>query len=423
RFDTSNPPGDEAACVAFIGELLDAAGLETRIVARDPARPNLIARLPGEGRAAPLLLHGHVDVVPAADGEWSHPPFGGTIADDLVWGRGALDMKGGFAMLLCALLRAKAQGATPPGDVVLAVLSDEEAGGDLGARFLVEQHPELFGGIRYAIGEFGGFSLEIGGRRFYPVQVSEKQTCSLRATVRGPGGHGALPLRGGAMARLARLLGRLDRRRLPVHVTPVTRAMIDSIAGALPFPRGHALRLLLNPRLTDRVLDLAGEQARAFDALLHNTVNATVVRGGEAVNVIPGAVAVELDGRLLPGHGPDEMLAELHSLAGPGLELEVLRHEPGPPEPDLGLYGTLAATLREADPDGTPVPMLLPGATDGRHFARLGIQTYGFLPMRLPSEFRFMKLVHAADERVPVDALEFGTAAICKVLRRFDRGA
>ncbi len=420
RFDTSNPPGNEAACIGFIDALLTESGLETRIVARDPDRPNLIARLPGTGKASPLLLYGHVDVAPTAGQQWRYPPFEGILADGFVWGRGAIDMKGGVAMLLSALMRARAEGIDPPGDVVLAVLADEEAGGHFGARFLVDEHPELFAGIQYAIGEFGGFNLEIAGRRFYPIQVAEKQTCSLRVTLRGPGGHGALPLRGGAMAGLGRLLERLDRRRLPVHVTPVACEMIEAIAGALPFPHRNALSLLLNRRLTDRVLDLAGKQAAPFDPLLHNTVNATIVRGGAAANVIPSEVVVELDGRLLPGQPPETLVAEVCALVGQEVEIEVLQHDPGPPAPDMGLYATLAAILREDDSDATPVPMLLPGVTDARHFARLGIQTYGFLPMQLPRELEFSKLIHAADERIPAGALEFGTAAIVKVLQRFD---
>lgn len=215
RFDTSNPPGNEAACIGFIETLLSEAGLETRVMARRADRPNLIARLRGGGRASPILLHGHVDVVPTVGQEWRYPPFAGTIADGFVWGRGALDMKGGVAMLLAALLRFQAEGLSPPGDVILAVLSDEEAGGDFGARFLVEKHPEQFAGVRHAIGEFGGFRLDVAGRRLYPIQVAEKEICSMRATLRGPGGHGALPMRGGAMARLAGLLRRLDNRRLP----------------------------------------------------------------------------------------------------------------------------------------------------------------------------------------------------------------
>lgn len=199
--------------------------------------------------------------------------------------------------------------------------------------------------------------------------------------------------------------------------------MVETIAAALPFPRSAILRLLLAPRLSDRVLEVAGEQAALFDPLLHNTVNATVVRGGEAANVIPSEVAVELDGRLIPGQRPDALVAELHALVGNDVEIEVVRHDPGPSTTDMALYGTLASVLCEADPDAIPVPMLLPGVTDARHFARLGIQTYGFLPMNLPADLQFMKLIHAADERIPVSALEFGTTAIVKLLERFGEAA
>src|SRR5918992_4674134 len=233
RFDTTNPPGAECACIEWVAGLVREAGLEARIVAKDDARPNLVARLRGEGRAPPFLMQGHVDVVPAT-GDWSRPPFGGEVAGGYVWGRGALDMKGGVAMMLAAFLRASAADSPPPGDVVLCLLSDEEAGGDYGARFIVENHAELFDGVRYAIGEFGGFTMEIAGRRFYPMMVAEKQLCSLRATLRGPAGHGSLPIRDGAMGRLGRLLAALDRRRLPVHVTSPARAMIEAIAAEAP---------------------------------------------------------------------------------------------------------------------------------------------------------------------------------------------
>ena len=419
RFDTTNPPGNEGPCIAFVEGLLREAGLATTILAKDPARPNLLARLPGAGDAPPLLLYGHVDVVTTAGQTWRYPPFEGREADGYVWGRGALDMKGGVAMMLAAVLRARAEGLTPPGDVLLAILSDEEDGGDYGARYLVEEHADRFAGVRYALGEFGGFSLHIGGRRFYPIQVAEKQVCSLRLTVRGPGGHGSLPMRGGAMAQLARLLTRLDRRRLPVHVTPVARRFLETLAAASGQPTRLLLRQLLNPRLTDRVLDLLGERGKVFDPLLHHTVNATIVRGGEKINVCPSEVSVELDGRLLPGYGPDDLIAELRAIVGGGVEIEVIRHDPGPPEPDLGLFDTLAGVLREADPEGIAVPLLLAGVTDGRFFARLGIQTYGFLPMRLPADFNFSASIHAADERIPVEAVAFGAEAIYRALQRF----
>ena len=422
RFDTTNPPGNEAACIAFINDLLRTAGFETMLLARTPERPNLIARLAGQGRAAPLLLYGHVDVVTTASQQWRHPPFEGHLAEGYIWGRGALDMKGGVAMLLSAFLRANAENASLPGDVVLAIVSDEEAGGDVGARYLIEEHPALFSGIRYALGEFGGFSMFIGGRRFYPIMISEKQICAVQVVMRGPGGHGSMPLRGGAMTKLARVLQRLEQP-LPVHITPVARLMFEQIAAALPAPAGLMIRQLLNPALTDRLLAMLGERGRTFAPLLHNTVSATVVRGGEKFNVIPSEITLGLDGRLLPGYQPANMLAELRQRLGDEIELEVLRYDPGPAEPNLGLFQTLADILREADTEGVPVPLLLSGVTDGRYFSRLGIQTYGFLPMRLADDFNFSQTIHAADERIPVEALAFGANAIYQALLRFGQAA
>jgi acetylornithine deacetylase/succinyl-diaminopimelate desuccinylase-like protein len=418
RFDTSNPPGNERECIQWIQRLLEEIGCEVRIVASDPTRPNLIARLPGRGTATPLLLQGHVDVV-AARGEWRHDPFAGELSDGYVWGRGALDMKGGVAMMLAAFMRAKLAGAQPPGDVILCLMADEEAGSDYGAEFLVREHPELFKDVRYSLGEFGGFTMEISGTRFYPIMVAEKQVCWTRATLHGAAGHGSLPIRGGAMGKLGRLLGGLDRRRLPVHVTPVARSMIDAIAAELSPSLALPLRGLLVPALTDRLLGVFGERGRVFDPLLHNTASATVVRGGEKVNVIPGEVSIDLDCRLLPGFGPEEIFSELRSLAGAEMEFEILRHDPVASEPDLTLFETLAGTLRELDPAAKPIPLLLPAVTDGRFFSSLGIQTYGFLPMQLPPEMPFMELIHAENERLPADSMEFGTRAIRRVLERF----
>ncbi len=419
RFDTTNPPGDEGECIAFIQRLLEAAGIETKLYTQVPNRPNLVARLPGRGAAPPLLLQGHVDVVTAENQIWQYPPFTGEIVDDTVWGRGALDMKGGVAMMLAALIRAKVEELVPPGDVILAAVVDEEALGGHGARYLVEQHAELFEGVRYAIGEFGGFTLHIGTQKFYPIMIAEKQACWMRATVRGPGGHGSMPVRGGAMARLGRLLQDLDRQRLPVHVTPPARMMFDTIASALNGPTGLILKQLTRPGLADRVLGLLGERGRLFDPLLHNTVSPTILHGSDKINVIPNQVSVELDGRLLPGFRPDQMIAELQAIAGEDIEFEVLHYQPGPAEPDMGLFETLGDILRQADPDGVPAPLLLSGTTDGRIFSQLGIQTYGFLPMQLPPDFNFSGTIHGADERIPMVALDFGAEAIYQLLQRF----
>ena len=421
RFDTTNPPGNERACIEFVDGLLRDAGLETTVVGPEPERPSLVARLPGAGTAPPLLLQGHVDVVPTTGQQWSRDPFGGEVADGFIWGRGALDMKGAVAMMVSAVLRAKSERLEPAGDVVLAVLADEEAGSDCGAAWLARERADLLEGVKYALGEFGGFSMDVGDRRLYPIQVDEKRVCWMRATVRGPGGHGSLPMRGGTIAKLAAMLRTLDRKRLPVHVTPVMERSIDAIADAMPAPLGIVLRRLLDPRLTDRVLGVMGERGRLFDPLLHNTVNATVLRGGDKINVIPAEVTVELDARLLPGQSTDDLLRELRALVGDDVEFEIGRAEPGPPEPDFGLFDTLAGVLRDKDPSGTPVPLLLAGVTDARHFGTLGIQGYGFTPMQLPADMKFTELIHAADERIPKDAVGFGADAIFRVLERYGR--
>lgn len=419
RFDTTNPPGNEAACVGYIRDLLTEAGIESTLLAKDPNRPNLIARLPGEGKAPPILIYGHVDVVTTENQPWQHPPFEGNLIDGYVWGRGALDMKGGVAMMVSAFLRASLEGLRPPGDIILAVVSDEEVGGDYGAKFLVQEHPELFKGVKYAIGEFGGFTLQVGTKRFYPIMISEKQICSIKATVRGPGGHGSMPVRGGAMARLAKMLKTLDETDLPVHVTPPARMMVEAMASALGGAQGLILGQLTNPLFTNSILKTLGERGRIFYPLFHNTVSPTILHGGNKINVIPSEVSLELDGRMLPGFKPEQMLAELRVVLGDDVQLDVTEYDPGPAEPDMSLFDTLAVILKEADPDGVPIPLLLSGVTDGRFFSQLGIQTYGYLPMTLPEDFNFASVIHAADERVPAAAIEFGAQAIFKALGRF----
>jgi acetylornithine deacetylase/succinyl-diaminopimelate desuccinylase-like protein len=417
RYDTTNPPGNEAECVGWLDSLLREAGMQTTILARDERRPNLIVRLKGRGLAPPLLLYGHLDVVTTRHQSWEHPPFCGEIIDGCVWGRGALDMKGGVVQMLVAFLRAAEAEPAPAGDVILALLSDEEADGEYGAQFLVEQHPQLFDEVRYAIGEGGGFSQRIGDQKFYTIMVAEKQVCSLQATMSGPAGHGSMPLRGGAMAKLGRVLNRLEGRRLPLHITPTVRQMIETMADALPFPQNLALRQLLNPLWAERILDLMGNQGALISPLLHHTVSPTIVRGGEKINVIPGEITLDLDGRLLPGFAPTNLLDELHRLLGKDVDLQVTRYDPGAGEPDLALYDMLAGILREADPAGIPMPFLLSGVTDGRYFARLGIQTYGFLPADLPDGL--ITTTHAANERIPVEALHFGADVLHRLLREY----
>ncbi|HET8843007.1 MAG TPA: M20/M25/M40 family metallo-hydrolase [Ktedonobacteraceae bacterium] len=421
QFNTTNPPGNEGDCIRLIQQELQAVGIETKLMALDENRPNLIARIKGQGEAPPLLLQGHVDVVTTAHQDWRYPPFDAVEADGFIWGRGALDMKSGVAMMLSAFIRACVEGASLPGDVILTVLSDEEVGGAYGAKFLVEQHAHLFEGVRYALGEFGGFTMRVGEKTFYPIQVLEKQCATIQATLRGPGGHGSLPMRGGAMAQLAALLEKLDTHRLPYHLTPVTEQLIKGLATGLPEPLGGLLLQLLDSTRADGILDMLGRIGQTLDALLHNTVNATMIRGGEQFNVIPSQITVTLDGRFLPGFTPDQALAELRELIGAEPEVAVTYYDPGQVEANMSQYETLAQILREQDPEGVPVPYMMPAVTDGRFFSRLGIQTYGFMPVQLPEDFNFMETIHAADERIPVAALQTGTEAIYQALLRLGK--
>jgi acetylornithine deacetylase/succinyl-diaminopimelate desuccinylase-like protein len=419
RFDTTNPPGSEAACVAYIDDLLRSAGISTTLLETVPGRPNLIARLPGAGTAPPLMLYGHVDVVTTEGQNWALPPFGGDIHNGYLWGRGTLDMKGGVAMMLAACLRAHHEATPLPGDVVLCILSDEEAGGNAGARYLVDEHPGLFSNIRYAIGEFGGFSMYMGGRRFYPIQVTEKGICWLKLTVHGPAGHGSMPMPGGTVVKLAAILHQLGTQRLPVHITPPVRLMFDAMAASLDGPARDLIASLLDPAQADHVLDEMGESGRMFNALLHNTASPTVLQASSKINVIPGTASVEVDCRLLPGQTDADALREIRALIGDEAEIEIVRTDLSPPIMDMSLFDTLADVLRQADPDGTPIPWVMFGGTDGRFFARLGIQTYGFLPMLLPPEFPFFQAIHAADERIPLEAMDFGAQAMFWLLQRF----
>lgn len=423
RFDTSNPPGNEGACIQHVKSLLDDVDIPSQVFAKSPNRPNLVARLTGDGSAPPLLLQWHIDVVPAGPTEWEHPAFGGDMKNGFLWGRGTLDMKGGIAMMLAAVIKAKSEGLTPAGDIILALAADEEAGRDLGAGYLVTEHKELFAGVRYAIGEFGGFSFNLGGRRFYPIMVAEKQVCHLRATFRGADGHASLRQQANPLGDMARFLDRVQSHELPVHVTPEARLMFEAIRPHLPFLLRQGVGLLLDPRMTALVLKLLGARDRTFSPLFRNTLTPTIVRCGDQINVAPGEASVDLDGRLLPGFGPEKFLSELAHVAGGDAEVEVLRHDQGGGPPDLGLFPFLEGLLVGADPEGIPVPMLMPAATDGRLFARLGIQTYGFLPMLLPESLDFGAAVHGPNERIPVEARTSGAGVFYNLLRRYGRGA
>lgn len=418
QFDTTNPPGNEEACVRHIESLLRDHGIESTRFEQVPGRPNLVADHAGANGGPPLVLYGHVDVVTTAGQQWTKPPFGGELSDGYVWGRGALDMKSGVAMCVAAFVAAHESRSPTP--LRLVILSDEENGGDVGAKFLSLEHPEAFGGARHALGEFGGATQWIAGKRFYPIQVAEKQICWLRARIRGRGGHAALGVRGGALRRLGDVLRTLDRKQPPVHIIPLVREWFEAMAAEVPRGPSLLLRRLLDPRTADLAARAMGSRGRLLSRVIRNTVSPTIVRGGDKINVIPSEVELELDGRILPGQTPDDLIRELHDLVGRNdIEFELVRHDPGPPEPDLTFYESLAQIIRELDPGATPVPMLQAGVTDARFLCRAGVQTYGYLPLKLPADFEAFPLIHNADERVPADALAFGVEALGRAIARY----
>jgi acetylornithine deacetylase/succinyl-diaminopimelate desuccinylase-like protein len=417
RFRSINPPGAERDCILYLQRLLDAGGFETRLVASDPERPNLVARLPGRGDAPPLLLHGHVDVVPAPADGWRQDPFEGEVADGFLWGRGTLDMKGGVAMMVAAALRAARGAAAPASDLVLALMVDEETGSDLGAAFLVSEHADLLAGVRYAIGEGGGARMKVMGREVYPIQVAEKQVCWIRATFTGQGGHASFAPRGGAAGKLAKAVAHIDTHPLPVHITPVVTQMLSAL---LP-----PWQWIDRARGAELVADVITRTSLApsLDPLVRNTACPTILECGHQVNVAPTSARLTIDARLLPGFTPDQVFAELEPALRGHVELEVLRFDQGLKDPDLALFPLLAGVLHDADPTPPAIPLLLPAVTDGRFFARLGIQHYGFNPMRSTPNLELQRLIHGVDERIPVDDVEFGTACIHEVIRRYGTSA
>lgn len=418
RFDTSGAPGEERACLDWICGLAREAGLPFVVRARDPRAPNAVFRLPGRGTAQPIVLHGHLDVVGAGEG-WERPPFGGELHGGELWGRGAIDMKGAVAMMLAALLRLRHEGFEPAGDVLLALVSDEERGGGLGMRFLVDEHPELFGDARFAIGEFGAVGVEVGEHRVYPIQVAERRLCAIRATVSDAGGHGAFAHAPGAVAQLARLLDALVGLRPAVRITPASREILTRAADRAPPPLADALRGLLDERRAAGILaglDLAG---RIFAPAIVSSAEPTVVRAGEHRNVKPQSATVTLDARLAPGAAVADVVADLRRLCGDDVSFEA-DAEPESERPlDWGLFDQLGEALCRADSGAWPLPYAMPATTDGRHLARLGIAHYGFTPLRLEDGSRYALLAHAANERVPVAALEWGSLVLEDFLRRY----
>ncbi len=423
RFETVNPPGNEGPAADFVVERLRDAGLEPQILTCE-GRPNVLVRLPGDGSAGgPLLLSGHLDVVPVEPEHWKHPPFAAEIDGDYLYGRGAVDMKQMVAMCL-TIVRQLARAGTPLGrDILFAAVADEETGCRCGSRFLVEQHPDEVR-AECMLGEVGAFSHDLRGQRFYFIQVAEKGRCPIRLTARGRPGHGSVPHAENAVVRLARALELLGRTRLPVHPIPTVERWIREIAKAQGFPASLVLPRVLNPRLGNLLLDrvLDPETAGPLAANLSNTVSPTIVKAGAKVNVIPSSAVAELDGRLIPGQTGQDLVRELRAVIGEGIEIEILEEHRGRENPgDHPLLDILTSTLRQHDPEGIPIPYLTPGFTDAHYFGRLVPHCFGFCPVRFPREdqIRFTDLIHAHDERIHIPGFEWGLRVLYDAVTQF----
>lgn len=415
RIDTTNPgdhsgPGERRAA-EHVAALLSGAGLEPRILESHPGRASVVARMAGEdpSRAA-LLIHGHLDVVPANAADWQVHPFSGEIAGGCIWGRGAVDMKDMDAMILAVVRKRLREGRRPPRDVVLAFTADEEAGSLWGARWLADNHPDVFEGVTEAIGEVGGYSATIGGRRLYLVQTAERGMAWMRLTAKGTAGHGAMVHADNAVTELAEAVTRIGRHEWPIRLTPPVRAFLEEAAAALGVE--------FTPDNPDTVLDKLGPISRIIRAVTRNTVNPTRLTAGYKVNVIPQQAVAEIDGRFLPGY-EEEFLAQIDRLLGPGVSREFIHHDIAlETTADGDLYAAMAAALLTEDPAARIVPYCMFGGTDGKSFSRLGIRCFGFAPLKLPSDLDFSGMFHGIDERVPVDALRFGVRVLDAFLDR-----
>lgn len=420
RIDTSNPPGNERPAAELCAEWLRREGLEPELLEAEKDRTNLVCRLRGTGELPPLLLTAHLDVVPAGDG-WQLPPFGGEIHDGFLWGRGAIDMKHHVAMSVTVLRSLAREGVPLKRDVILALTADEESGCDLGSTWLVDHHGEKVK-AEYALGEIGGFTMHLGGKRFYPIQTAQKGVLWMRARARGPGGHGSMPRGGTAVGKLSRGLFRLSESTLPTHLPDATRAFVMGILGGVGLNRRFPVEALLHPGLARALLGVLPDRrlARSLVPLFTNTATPTIVRAGEKINQIPNVAEAELDGRSLPGPDGELLLDELKTLLGPDIELEVLRKLPAmEASADTPLFTVLCEAIRRGDPEGIPVPFLIPGFTDGHAFAKNGATYYGFAPVRLPEGLDFAGLYHNVDERIPVEGFRWGLGVLDDAVRTF----
>jgi acetylornithine deacetylase/succinyl-diaminopimelate desuccinylase-like protein len=422
RFDTTNTgepetTSGEAECAQWVAEQLAEVGyLPQYVESGAPGRGNVIARLKGaDSSRGALLIHGHLDVVPAEPAEWTVHPFSGAIRDGFVWGRGAVDMKDMVGMMIVVARQFKRNGIVPPRDLVFAFVADEEHGGHYGAQWLVANRPELFDGVTEAIGEVGGFSLTVprrdgGERRLYLIETAEKGLSWMRLTARGPAGHGSMVHDQNPVTAVAEAVARLGRHRFPLVATDTVHQFLAAVS--------EETGLTFDPESDDLAgtIEKLGPMARMLKAVLHDTANPTMLKAGYKANVIPATAEAVVDCRILPGR-KEAFEAEVDKLIGPDVTREWIRDLP-PYETsfDGDLVDAMNAAVLALDPDGRTVPYMLSGGTDAKAFARLGIRCFGFSPLRLPPDLDFAALFHGVDERVPIDALKFGTEVLAHFL-------
>ncbi|MBS1693605.1 MAG: M20/M25/M40 family metallo-hydrolase [Actinobacteria bacterium] len=421
RFDTSNTgelstTKGEAACAQWVAAQLEEVGYQTEYVESGaPGRGNVFVRLAGADRTrGALLVHGHLDVVPAEAADWSVHPFSGAVEDGYVWGRGAVDMKNMIGMMIAVARHFKRAGIVPPRDLVFAFVADEEAGGKYGAKWLVENRPDLFDGITEAVGEVGGYSLTVprrdgGERRLYLIETAEKGMLWMRLTARGRAGHGSFVHGENAVTTVAEAVAKLGRHQFPIVLHDAVAQFLAAVAEETGYTFDPA-----SPDLDGAIAKL-GPIARIIGATLRDTANPTMLSAGYKANVIPATAQAVVDCRVVPGR-QRAFEAEVDELIGPDVAREWVTELPSYETTfDGDLVEAMNAALLAADPDARAVPYMLSGGTDAKHFARLGIRCFGFIPLRLPPELDFAALFHGVDERVPVDSLTFGT----DVLQRF----
>ncbi len=425
RIDTTNPPGNELPAAELLAAELSSAGLDPVVMQSAPGRGNVVARLRGSGELPPLLLTAHLDVVEAEPASWDHPPFCGEVHDGCLWGRGAIDMKNMAAMSVAILARLAREGVKPKRDLIFAGVADEEAGCRHGSLWLCENHRDLVQS-EFAIGEGGGFNVQVAGKSFFTVQVAEKGVCWVRARAEGEPGHGSMPREDSAVLRLSEAIARLGSQGLPRHASASVQAFIGAIASHLPAPLRPVIKMLANPTFGPAMLNVLPDPGvrRAFRALLGNTASPTVLRAGNKTNVIPGVAEAEIDGRILPGQSQEGFLRELSDVLGRDIELEVMHSlPPVVTEPkESSLYSLIHEVMGERAPDAPMVPFVLQGFTDAKAFTSIGAKWYGFAPVKLPPELRFADMFHGHNERIPVDGLAWGTQTLMEVVRRCIEG-